>query len=346
MHSIEESVEGERVVTDTSIDLVILMPVYNDWQSVSMLIEQLDYSLGDFRVRPLIILVDDGSIMPVPVRLVRKVLNIVSTVDVLRLRRNVGHQRAIAVGLTYIFQNVPCDAVLVMDSDGEDRPEDIAGLIETFRSGGGERIIFAERTRRMETLLFRIFYRCFQILHRLLTGMGVRVGNFSIVPFRCLPALVVSPELWNHYAATVFKLRLPVGMVKAPRGSRLYGKSKMNLVSLVIHGLSAISVFGEIVATRMMIATSGVGMFLVAGLGVVVAVRLFSSLAVPEWATYTGGVLLILLILIVTATLGFLFSVLSSRNMASFLPLRDCSFQIQGTTRIYGANKRPDVPRT
>jgi glycosyltransferase involved in cell wall biosynthesis len=328
-----------------SIDLVILMPVFNDWDAATALIEQIDSVLGYHDIRPVILLVDDGSETPVPVQLVRKALHKVQAIDVLRLRRNLGHQRAIAAGLTYVFQKIPCDAVLVMDSDGEDRPEDIPRLIEEFRSAGGDKVIFAKRTKRMETPLFKICYRFYQIFHRILTGMGVHVGNFSIIPFHCLSALVVSPELWNHYAAAIFKLRLPVGMIDTSRGKRLFGKSRMNFVALVIHGLSAISVFGEVVATRLLISACGMSILLIGALVAVIAVRLFTDHAVSGWATYTGGILMILLVLIATITSGFLLSVLSNRNMASFLPLRDAPFQIRDTKRIYAASKESDVPR-
>ena len=322
-----------------SLKLVILMPVYNDWDAAGVLLEQIDSTLAGHNVRPLILLIDDGSATPVPDHLVRKPLPHISAIDVLRLRRNLGHQRAIAIGLTYIFQKIPCDAVVVMDSDGEDRPEDVPRLMDEFHSAGGEKIIFAQRTKRMDTLLFRICYRCYQILHRALTGLGVQVGNFSIIPFRYLSALVVSPELWNHYAAAAFKLGLPVGLLAAPRGVRLSGKSKMNFISLLVHGLSAISVFGEVVGTRTLIVASGLSALLIGVIATVVAIRLFTDLAVPGWATYTIGLLLVLFVLILSTTSNFLLFVLGSRNMASFIPLRDCSLFIHDIKRAYPADE-------
>jgi glycosyltransferase involved in cell wall biosynthesis len=322
------------------MDLVVLMPVYDDWDAASVLIEQLSAALTDFHhVRPLVLLIDDGSTTPVPAELVRKPLSPVSAVDILHLRRNVGHQRAIAVGLTYVFDNVPCDAVLIMDSDGQDRPEDVPRLIEKFLDEGKDRAIFAERKKRMETTMFRICYRCYQVLHKVLTGIAVRVGNFSIIPFDHLSALVVSPELWNHYAAAVFKLGLPTGRLSASRAPRLSGKSRMNFVSLVIHGLSAISVFGEVVGTRILVAGLGLSGLLVCTLTSVVGIRLFTDLAVPGWATYTGGILLVLLILILATTSSFLFFVLTTRNMASFLPIRDCPLYIHDTETVYAPNE-------
>jgi len=318
----------------TPMNLVILMPVYNDWDAASAMIEQIDSALRSGDVHPAVLLVDDGSRGRAPGKLVKNPLRVVRTVEVIRLRRNIGHQRAIATGLTHIFQEVSCDAVLVMDSDGEDRPDDIPRLLQDFKRTGGDRVIFAKRAKRMETPIFKICYFLYQMLHRVLTGVPVQVGNFSVIPWDCLSALVVLPELWNHYAAAVFKLRLPIGMVDAPRGKRLAGQSKMDFVSLVVHGLSGISVFRELVATRVLIAASSISFLLISALTAVAAIRLFTKLAVPGWATYSAGLLLILLVLLGATTSGFLLSVLGNRNMASFLPVRDSSFQIQDIETI------------
>jgi hypothetical protein len=335
--------KGGDIVTDehefASLNLIILMPVYNDWDAAGSVIEQIDSVLAEHHVRPVILLVDDGSLIPTPAELVRKRLRQVAAIDVLRLRRNLGHQRAIAIGLTYIFEKAPCDAILVMDADGQDRPEDVPRLIAEFFRADGKRFIFAQRTKRLETPLFKFFYWCYRNLHRALTGLGIQVGNFSLIPFQGLSALVVSPELWNHYAASVFKLRLPLSTVASSRGQRLSGESTMNFVSLVVHGLSAISVFGEVVGTRTLVTAGGLSVLLVGVLFVVVAIRLFTDLGIPGWATYTGGLLLVLLMLILATASSFLFFVLNNRNMASFVPLRDYSLYVQEVKRAYASHE-------
>ena len=112
----------------------------------------------------------------------------------LRLRRNLGHQRAIAVGLAYVEDRFKHDAVVVMDSDGEDDPSDVPRLLELLRAEGGRAIVFAERTRRSESWSFRFFYGLYKLLHRVLTGHGVRVGNFSAIPGGGSPAWSSSPS--------------------------------------------------------------------------------------------------------------------------------------------------------
>ena len=116
-------------------------------------------------------------------------LSSVRAIRILRLRRNLGHQRAIAIGLMHINKTIVCDAVIVMDADGEDTPEGVVQLLDAYSKNGGSEAIFAERSRRVESLLFRAFYLFYKILHRGLTGVGVRVGNFSILPSQYLSPL-------------------------------------------------------------------------------------------------------------------------------------------------------------
>src|SRR5207248_10153931 len=162
--------------------------------------------------------------------------------------------------------------------DGEDRPEDAAVLVARCREQHGQRINFAERTRRSESVLFQVFYRLYQLLHWLLTGIRVRVGNFSAVPAARLAALVTLPALWNHYAAAIFQARLPRALLPTVRGQRYTGRSKMNFVALVIHGLQAISVFIEVVAVRLLLTVCvfAVGCALLFGL--TLAAKLWAGL--------------------------------------------------------------------
>lgn len=97
------------------------------------------------------------------------------SVDVLQLRRNLGHQRAIAVGLVFVYQNLPCTAVVVMDADGEDWPTDIVALAGELDQGGQRAIVFAGRAKRLERFSFRALYRVCRVIHLLLTGDQVRL---------------------------------------------------------------------------------------------------------------------------------------------------------------------------
>jgi len=317
------------------LNLTILVPVYSDWQSAQILIDQLDEFLDRQPVTTRLFFVDDCSLTPPPAAFSKCRPNNLVSVEILRLRRNLGHQRAIAIGLSFISTERPCDAVLIMDADGEDKPSDVPRLISRFLEEHGSKVVFAKRVRRSEGLVFRICYLLYRWGHRVLTGIAVRVGNFSIIPEKYLSTLVVVSETWNHYAASVFKSKIPYVMIPAERGKRLAGESKMDFVALVMHGLSAISVFAETVGVRLTICILALVALLVGLLGTVVGIRLTTDLAIPGWATTAGGLLLVIVLQMLTVTLGLTLLVLFNRNNVSLLPLRDYRFFVGGVQKVY-----------
>jgi hypothetical protein len=315
--------------------LIVLMPLRDDWLSAVELIRRLDRAVSPDTCRMEILLVDDGSLQRCDQVDFGSQFSTVCAIRVLRLRRNLGHQRAIAVGLSHIHKAAGCDAVLVMDSDGEDTPEGVRRLLQAYSDANGTKAIFAERRRRSESLVFKCFYHLYRFLHRGLTGVSVRVGNFSILPSGHVDTLVAMSELWNHYAAAVFRSTLPFTMTPISRGHRIAGTSKMNFAALVSHGLSAISVFADIVGVRLLIA-SLTGCFLAgAGIVLVVAVRLLTDRAIPGWATYTAGTLAIIMMQFITIAASFTFFMLSSRTNLGFVPLRDYSLFVEEAVDIY-----------
>jgi hypothetical protein len=222
-----------------------------------------------------------------------------------------------------------------MDGDGEDDPHDIPRLVERLGAEGGRKIVFAERKRRSEPLLFKLFYRLYRWAHFLLTGYRVRVGNFSAVPARSLARLVVISEMWNHYAAAVFNARIDYVTVPTARARRLGGASHMGFVSLVVHGLSALSVYGHIIGVRLLVVTFALMLAAGAGLAAIVASRLTSTSPLPEWAPYGAALLLSVLLQAVSAAVVFVFLMLASRQGASMIPLRDHVHFVQRFTRTY-----------
>ena len=316
-------------------NLVILMPVYNDWGALSLLLPILDRALKTAELKARVLLVDDGSTASEP-KIFATLFESIETIDVLSLRRNLGHQRAIAVGLSYIEVNQPQCSVIVMDSDGEDDPKDVPRLVRECAAHNGERIVFAARTRRSEGCLFTFLYHFYRLIHFLLTGVHVRVGNFSIVPPQALKRLVAVSELWNHYAAAVHKAKLPMELIPTERSARLEGTPRMDFVSLVVHGLSAMAVFGDRIGVRLLIVVSGGMVLTVTALFTIVAIRLATDLAIPGWATYTTGLLLVVLIQMLLVVLVFVFVILASRNAVNVLPTRDYVHIMGSHHRIYG----------
>lgn len=302
--------------------LVIMMPVFRDWEVARILCQQIDQQLAQLDNTDVrIVLVDDGSPVPLdgwsPFEPVH-----ISRIDTLLLKRNMGHQRAIAMGLCMIKDEIECDAVLVMDADGEDRAEDVIRLVNCFREKP-QSIVFAGRQRRYEGLVFRTGYRGYRLLHLLLTGVAIREGNFSIISHSALDRLVTMSELWNHYAGAIYKSKLPHTRLATDRGHRLGGKSHMDLVALVVHGLAGISTFYDVVATRILIGSVSCVLALAAVLAIVFGVKFYTNLAIPGWATFTSGLLLVLVIQVASIAFSLVFSLITTRLNMTFVPARD-----------------------
>ena len=317
------------------LQIAVLMPVRDDWASAAELLRRLDRILAPSGCTLNVYLVDDGSDRAADPSEFQGAFSAVRTIDALRLRRNLGHQRAIAIGLAHVEQGAACDAVLVMDADGEDTPEGALRLMEVFAQQGGRQAIFAERTRRSESLLFRVFYRLYRALHRVLTGLGVRVGNFSILPQTYLATLVVLSDLWNHYAAAVFRSRLAYAMIPIPRGERIAGVSKMTFVSMATHGLSAMSVFADVIGVRALLAAFAGSLATALGIATVACLELFTTIAIPGWAMGAAGVLVIVMVQIIAIATSFIFFTLSQRATLGFIPSRDYTLFLADTTRLY-----------
>jgi hypothetical protein len=322
--------------------LLVLIPIYNDWEAVSQLLVSLDRVMTEAGLTTRVMLIDDGSSVPVDEGIGRRPYVALERIDVLSLRRNVGHQRAIAIALAHVYEHIRPGAVVVMDGDGEDAPADVPRLVASL-AASGDQVVFAERRRRSESLMFRVFYGAYRFVHKMLTGIPVRVGNFSVVPARQLERLVVVSELWNHYAAAVFKARLPRTMIPTERAKRLSGDPKMNFVALVGHGLSALSVHAELIGVRLLVAASVVAAIFGLLLGAVLVVRLATSLAIPGWATTVGGLLLVLLFQAAAFAVCFVFLVLHGRSSPSFIPLRDYPYFVSGVRTLGPSMAREDA---
>jgi polyisoprenyl-phosphate glycosyltransferase len=319
-------------MTTSPLRLTVVMPVYDDWTAAEIVCSLLDDVFStrlDLEVA--IILINDGSVerhngmSACAMRSLR-------SISVLHLKRNIGHQRAIAIGLAFTYEKLDSEAFLIMDSDGEDRANDALRLIDKFLELNAASSVFAARRKRFEGSLFKLGYSLYRHLHWLLTGIKVEIGNFSVLSRVHLAGLTVSSELWSHYAAAVVRTRIPVTTIPADRGRRLAGRSKMNYVSLVSHGLSAISVFREFPAARLLVASAAAVIFFTVLLIATVCVRLFTNLAIPGWATQSAGILCILILQVVT--ISFAVAFLINRDQASFIPIRDYSYFVGNLEKL------------
>lgn len=305
-----------------SASLVILVPVFNDWLCADALgarIAQLGQKLG----RPDIIFIDDGSTDVCDLG-AGEWLSEFDSVSILRAGANLGHQRAIAIGLAHVAAQSAQADVIIIDADGEDDPSGIPTLVDALRGdmGDGARAVVAQRASRSEPVAFRTWYRTYKWAFRVLTGRRLDFGNFSALNDAAVRRLVHSPDLWNHFPAALMRSRIPVLKVPLARSDRLHGTSHMNFVSLVNHGLSAIAAFSDVVFARLLIAVGGLMALLVALGATIAGVRLFGSSAIPGWATVATGFTLVALFQFMTLLAVMTFIQLSSRSNIPTTPLR------------------------
>lgn len=301
--------------------LRVLIPVYNDWPSVERVIIDLDRVFKTLGVKAWITLVDDGShsthswVTSFPENLVA-----IERLEVVRLHANRGLPFALATGLSHIGSGEPVEAVVVMDGDGEDRPEDVAVLFQTFRQNN-TKVVVAERRRRHEGLLFKIFYRFYRWLFRALTGRSITFGNFSICSFTAVRRLVHMSELANNYPATLVRSGLPLSRVPTDRGKRHSGKTKVGLVGQLQYGFGAIAVDLDRVLVRILVALSlVVALLVVIVLGIVVA-RYYGDHIVPGWASTAVGLTAVLISQSVVFAFLLLFISLRTRGLAQAVPV-------------------------
>ncbi|NID04183.1 glycosyltransferase [Luteibacter jiangsuensis] len=282
---------------------LVVMPVYEDVEASTRLFRELARTQG---ADTYIVAVDDGS--------VRQPLDVAAIAAagldgvVVRLRRNVGHQRAIAIGLSYVVEHFGDDAmVIVMDSDGEDTPESITELVAGLSSPDID-VVVGARKSRVESVKFKVFYVVYKTLFSLLSGRKISFGNFMAAKMPAVRRLASMQELWTHVAACVLGSKLRVQSCSLDRGPRYAGKSKMNFVGLALHGFRALMVFAEDVLVRVGIACTLVAALSVVG-GITAMVLKTLGFATPGWFSLAFGILL--LVFLQTAALTLIILMLS-----------------------------------
>ena len=312
--------------------LGIVTPVLDDWESLAILLRGIDSQLHGVTAH--VFVVDDGSraaFDPASLNLDRA--GAIGAISIIRLAANVGHQRAIAIGLIEAARRDELDGVVVLDSDGEDRPEDIPRLLAAAAANPGA-IILAQRAKRSENWRFRLAYRAYKAVFHLATGRMIDFGNFSLLPIGAVRRLIHMSELWNNLAATVMRSRIPVRSVPTDRGHRYAGQSRMNMAGLVTHGLSAMSVYTDVIFVRLLAATAALATLSIVGIAVTAAIRLFTTLATPGWATNVVGNLLVLLLQTVVIVAASALMLLAGRSNRQIVPAVDAASYVAEITRV------------
>lgn len=306
-----------------SYKIAIVTPLFNDWDCLYELVEDirkvlLPTQFSDYRI----VVVNDCSSLEVDATKLAG-----HPVEIIHLNKNLGHQKSIAIGISYLNKNSEQDLVVVMDVDGEDKPEHLPILLEEAVNGKANEIVFARRTKRKESFFFKIFYKIYKYIFVFLTGKVINFGNYSVIPKSLLDKVAHISDIWNHYPGGVIRSRLLYKSVGLERGERYMGKSKMNYTSLVIHGLSAVAVYVDTVSVRLLIAVSLLIMTAIFGISLV----FIFDYHIPIW-----GLLLFFGILsqAFLSTLILVFTVLSYRVNFNFLPAVHFQDYIQTVEKI------------
>jgi glycosyltransferase involved in cell wall biosynthesis len=321
--------------------IAVVTPVLDDWQSFAILVRQIARHTPSNVESIEIVAVDDGSVDGFdPSALALPDDGRISAVRIVHLALNLGHQRAIAAGLVTLSARKDLDAVIVMDSDGEDRPEEIPLLLAASRASP-DRVILAHRAKRSESAVFRMAYGAYKFFFRLLTGRGISFGNFSLLPIAAVRRLVHMPELWNNLPAAIMRSRLPFTPVSTVRGKRYEGRPKMNFPGLVMHGLSAMSVYTDLIFVRVLLAAAAVSMVAFVTICVVMAIRLGTTLAIPGWATTVLGDLVIILLQGMLMIVATSLMVLAGRSARPIVPIVDAQMFIQNTSDVTQVQHAP-----
>ena len=299
--------------------IAIVTPVFNDWDSFQTLINDINNFAYKFKIFFKVIAVDDSSTLINYPKNLSNLKNI--EVEIIRLRNNLGHQRAIAVGLCEAYNQKDLEGVVVMDADGEDKPEDIINLIKYDNNS----IVVAKRSTRSEGLKFRSFYNIYKLIFKFLCGKKIDFGNFCYIPIDKLENLIYSSNLWNHLAATIIRSNIDFRKLATSRGKRYYGKSKLNFTSLVIHGLGAMSVFIDFIFTRILYFFGSFIFFILFSTSIVLILKFFTNLSTPGWTTTLLGIFSVITLQGIIITMVSAFMLLNSRSTKLFIPAKDAS---------------------
>ncbi len=218
----------------------ILIPVFNDWQSVSKLLDKINnLSIGsEFQIS--VIIVNDASNHDRQDE--DKKLDNIFSIKILNMKANQGHARCIAVGLKYIYEKEDFDYVIPMDADGEDRPEEIEDFIKQIEASNPKPIV-GSRVRRSEGLLFQICYKIHKLITFTFIGKSIKFGNFTCLPKSTVEKMINEKATWNSFSGSLTKVEKDLSSIPSIRGIRYFGPSKMSFYNLIKHSLSIISVF-------------------------------------------------------------------------------------------------------
>ena len=226
---------------------ILLIPIYNDRESLKILINNINNELKDLNHEISIVVINDASSSQI-IDTYPNTENI-SSLEIINMKENRGHARCIASGLKYIFEKKEFDFVIPMDGDGEDRPEEIKNFIK-FSENSDDKSIIGERVKRSEGIIFQLCYQFHKFLTLAFTGHSIKFGNFTCLSKSTVKKMLDEKATWNSFSGSLKKIEKDLNKIPSIRGTRYFGPSKMSFFNLLKHSLSIISVFRKTVLIR------------------------------------------------------------------------------------------------
>ena len=226
---------------------IILIPIYNDRESLTKLIENINSEVKDFNSEISVVVINDASSQQI-IDDYQNTENI-SAIEIINMKENRGHTRCIASGLKYIYEKKEFDYVIPMDGDGEDRPEEIKNFIKLAEQSKNQSII-GERVKRSESLFFKFCYLTHKIITLAFTSQYIKFGNFTCLSKSTVEKMLKEKATWNSFSGSLKKIEKNLLSTPSIRGVRYFGSSKMSFFNLLKHSLSIISVFRKTVLIR------------------------------------------------------------------------------------------------
>ena len=227
---------------------IILIPIFNDWQSVFKLIDNIDLQIHNESVD--ILIINDASTENLDSN--EKNFSKINSIKIINLIKNGGHRKAIATGLKYCQENLEYDYIIPMDGDGEDRPEELRDFFNKVKETQPE-VITAIRIKRSEGLLFKFLYSFHKIFTNLITGKLIKFGNYTCLSKRAVSKILSSGSVWLSFSGALAKIFPSYENIESIRGVRYFGPSKMSILALVLHSLRISTVFRETIFIRVVI---------------------------------------------------------------------------------------------
>ena len=220
--------------------IIILIPIFNDWQSVFKLLENINTEVSSLEGEFSIIIVNDASSEASPE--ISANLEKLKSIKIINMKENRGHARCNAAGLKYIFEKEEFDYVIPMDGDGEDRPEEIKNFIE-YLNYSPDKPIVGERVKRTEGVFFKFCYNIHKLLTFTFTGHSIKFGNYTCLPKSVVEKMINEKATWASFSGSLTKVAKDRTSIPSVRGTRYFGPSKMSFMNLIKHSLSIIAVF-------------------------------------------------------------------------------------------------------